>query len=188
MKISLRKANALQLAITETISGISFNTDVEITEFEIPQEVIATRHSEFIANIARRDELNDALYDVRKLVSNANHSSGIDGLLNTIARIEKKVQVVSSLAKQRPMIDEKIMLGKLEKIRTQASDQPFYGQESSVKTSIVSQADLDKFKSDTAFFKKQKQALQDTLLELNVRTELELDEKTVTVLKTEQLL
>jgi len=188
MKISLRKANALQLAINEALSGIGINTDIEITEFENPTEVIDARRIEFVKNISRRDALTDVLYDIRKSVSAANHTSGIDDLLTNIARLEKKMQVYSSVAKQRPMIDEKVIAGKLDKIRNKSGGEVYYGQDSSVKTSFMLQQDLDAFKTNAAALKKQKQALQDQLLELNVRTEISLDADTVKILETEQLL
>lgn len=188
MKISLRKANALQIAINEAISGISLNAEIDISEFENPSEVIDIRKNELLKNISKRMNLTGALYNIRKSVNEANHTSGIDNILTDIVQLEKSMQVYSALSKQRPMIDEKVIIGKLDKIRSKATGEAFYGHETSVKTSFLLQSDLDSFKSASATFKKEKQKLQDQLLELNVRTEIDLNADTVKILETEQLL
>ena len=187
MKISLRKANALQLAINEAINSISINVEIEINQFEVPMEVLATRREEFLKNMARREALTIILYDIRKNVGHANSVSGIDTILADIARIEKKMQTASAISKQRPMIDEKVITGKLDKIRNQ-TETAYYGNDEFVRTSFLTQADLDNYKLSASTLKKQKQNLQDQLLELNVRTEIDLDETAVKILESEQLL
>lgn len=188
MKISLRKANALQLAITEVMNSINTNTEFEISQFEEPIELISARHTDFVKNLNRRDALTDVLYSIRKDIGNANNASGIDDLLCEIAKVEKKMQFAVSISKQRPKVDDKVILGKLEKLRNQTEGGNYYGHEESVRTSFLSQEDLDKFKSNAASFKKLKQTLQDQLLELNVRTDIELDELAVNILQQEELL
>ena len=41
MKINLRKANALQLAIQDALKGIKFDTEVKINEFQVAEHEIA---------------------------------------------------------------------------------------------------------------------------------------------------
>lgn len=188
MKISLRAANALQLQITQIINKIVFGTNVDISEFESPETVISQCRLELTEKLARRDSLVDALYDVRMKVSDANHDAGINNILAKIAQSDKKIQTLDLLAGQRAHIDMAIINGKLDKIKNRAAGADQYGYSDTVNTSALSSEDLDLFKSTSATIKKQKQALQNQLLELNVRTEIELDAATVKILETEQLL
>jgi hypothetical protein len=57
-----------------------------------------------------------------------------------------------------------------------------------VSTSIFTSQEIDNFKNVLAVSKKQKQKLQDELLELNVRTEITLSEQTVATLTKENIL
>ena len=62
MKITLRKANALQLSINEMLKGMSFETTVSINEFQIPTTVISQTEEVFAKNLARRDALMMAMW------------------------------------------------------------------------------------------------------------------------------
>lgn len=188
MKISLRKVNALQLSINQVINKITFSSEVAISEFEDYQAVIAARRADLTKNMERRDALVDVLYGIRIQVGEANHKSGVDTVLAMIAQIDKKLQVLELLVTQRPKMDDTIISGKLNKIRSRSSDSEYYGHENAVVTNSLSQEELDVFKTTSAKLKKQKQTLQDQLLELNVRTEIDLDANAVAVLEAEQLL
>jgi hypothetical protein len=75
----------------------------------------------------------------------------------------------------------------LDKIRNRKEDS-YYGRNEEVSTSIFTSQEIDNFKNVLAVSKKQKQKLQDELLELNVRTEITLSEQTVATLTKENIL
>jgi len=60
--------------------------------------------------------------------------------------------------------------------------------EDTVTSSVFDRTDLEGFRRAVAAAKKQKQKIQDELLEANVRNEVELSAATVAVLTTEGLL
>jgi hypothetical protein len=62
MNISLRKANALQNSINDTVKGLQFETTVKINEFQEAEQEIAKAASALCENITRRDALVDTLY------------------------------------------------------------------------------------------------------------------------------
>jgi len=64
----------------------------------------------------------------------------------------------------------------------------YYGHDATVDTSIFTQEDITGFRTAVSLGKKAKQKLQDELLEINVRTEIDLSDDVVTVLTTEGLL
>ena len=186
MKISLRKANALQAAINDAISALDLSTEVRINEFENPSEKMDNAVIRLEQNLSRRSDLLDALYEVRNLVAAANNASGINTLLGTAARLDKDLSLNSRLAKLEPALGADVIGGKLAKIKTRTED--YYGREDMVLTTVLNSAKLDAFKAKAALLKKEKVAVQDKLLELNVRTEIEISAGTVTVLEKENIL
>jgi hypothetical protein len=183
MKISLRKANALQAAITEALAGLDFSNEIAINEFERPSEKLSNAKAQFLTNLVTRTDLINAVYDIRKKVADANARSEINNLLANIAGIEKEISFYSKLAKAPAVLNIDVIVGKLGKIKSRDEDQ-YYGRDDVVRTGIFTVADIDDFKAKLAIHKKLKVGLQDSLLELNVSTEINLSESTVEILKT----
>lgn len=186
MKISLRKANAIQASIIEEINGVDLKTEVTVNEFETVADRVSQAETRFFQNMEKRNALNEALYEIRAQVSGANGSSGINGLLTILAQTEKDIQLYNRISRLHPSVDVNVLEGKLDKIRQRKED--MYGREDHVVTSIFNEATIDTFKSKLASLKKQKQKLQDELLEMNVRTEIQLEAKTVETLKSVNIL
>jgi galactokinase/mevalonate kinase-like predicted kinase len=83
-----------------------------------------------------------------------------------------------------------VLSGKLDKIRNRKEDSraSLYGMGESVETSVLTNSDIDGFKTVVTLAKKAKQRLQDELLELNVRTTIELSTESERVLQAEGLI
>lgn len=175
MKITLRKANALQLAIGEAVKNISVEADVKINEFQNGEAEIARAVTEFRTNLTRRTQLMDAMYAIRKAVSTANASAGVDVKLADVAHQEKQVQFYNALASKKVREDAVVVEGQLNKLRESKDDsrRVIYNYTSTVDTSVLTADDLTSFRFAAAAAKKAKQKLQDELLEINVRTEIE---------------
>ena len=190
MKITLRKANALQLAIGEAVKTIDVNTDVKINEFQVGEFEISRVAAEFRENLARRTHLIDTMYDIRKAVSTANAGAGVDVKLADVARLEKQVQFYNGLASKKVRESAAVVEGQLNKLRESKDDsrRSIYGYASTVDTSVLTAEDIRGFRIAAAEAKKAKQKLQDELLEINVRTEIEIAQDTVQFLTVEGLL
>ena len=190
MNITLRKANALQLAIGEAVKNIDVETDVKINEFQVGEFEISRVATEFRANIARRTVLITAMYDIRKAVSTANAGAGVDVKLADVAMLEKQVQFYNALAGKKVRESAAVVEGQLNKLRESKDDsrRSIYGYASTVDTSVLSAEDIRGFRTAAAEAKKAKQKLQDELLEINVRTEIEIAQDTVQFLTAEGLL
>jgi hypothetical protein len=189
MNISLRKANALQNSINDAIKGIDLKGQVSLTEFHAPIMEISKATSAFKTNLDRRDSLVKELYEIRKQVSAANSRVGVDDKLTEIAYLEKQIQNYTTLAGNEVREQEAVVLGKLDKIKNRKEDaRSIYGYESTVSTSVFTEADIRGFKAFVTGAKKAKQKLQDEVLELNVRTEITLGEQAVQTLQSEGLL
>lgn len=186
MQVSLRKANALQVAINETLKGLEFKAEVAINEFQKPEDMIASANQTFFENVARRTALLKALYEVRKATATANATGGIDNRLADLAFLEKEVQFYSSNAKTQERLAAEVITGKLEKIANRTEDS--YYAKAEVETSVFTKEDIKTLNGLAVAAKKAKQKLQDELLELNVRTTITLSDEAVATLTAEDIL
>jgi hypothetical protein len=190
MKINLRKANALQLSVQDAIKSIKFDTEVKINEFQVAEDVIAKAREDFAAKQERHRGLLNSLYDIRKAVSQANAAQGVDVKLADVALMDKKIQYLADLAGKTVRESVEVVAGKMDKLRNRKEDARnlYYGHDATVDTSIFTAEDIAGFRTAVSMGKKAKQKLQDELLDINVRTEIELSADAVTVLTTEGLL
>jgi len=190
MKISLRKANALQTSINEALRAITVKTSIEIGEFEDVQTSINNGLKKAIEADSRQINLTRVLYTIRKLVGNANATSGINDKLAEIAYLTKRIEQRTALASATPVEDIAILNGKLDKIRNRKEDsqRSLYGLIDTVATGVFTTGAIKMYEDANKQFKKDKQKLNDELLELNIRTQVELDADTVTVLQEEGLI
>lgn len=190
MKINLRKANALQLSIQEAIKSIKFDTEVKVNEFQVAEDEITKAREAFAAKQERHRGLLNSLYDIRKAVSQANAAQGVDVKLADVALMDKKIQYLTDLASKAVRESVEVVAGKLDKLRNRKEDARslYYGHEATVDTSIFTAEDITGFRTAVSMGKKAKQKLQDELLDINVRTEIDLSADVVTVLTTEGLL
>lgn len=187
MKITLRKANAIQNSITEAIKGIKIETEISINEFQIPPSTLEDANKALFENDARRQKLLLAFYNIRGLVGAANSASGIDLNLTKCAFIDKRIAQLTEIANCDTMLSMEVIMGKLDKIRNndKVERRSIYGFEESVKTSVVSKEQIAQAKSEILNLKKQKQKLNDEILELNIKTEVPLSEDVVKTLTEE---
>jgi len=187
MKFNLRKTNAIQVAINETVKDLEFNATASINEFQDADKEILAASGKFSRNLARRIALLDALYEIRKAVATANYNAGIDGRLADIARLERDVQFYGMYANSSVITDVAVINGKLEKIRSRKEESYSFRSET-VDTSIFTETEVEGFKGIVSAAKKQKQKLQDELITWNIRTEIEFSDATVTTLTNENIL
>ena len=190
MNISLRKASALQNSINDAIKAITLTTEVALNEFQHTETTVADTLIKFKSDLARRDSLVSALYEIRKAVGVANNSNGVNMRLADVAHLEKQIQSYSALASKEVRENWEVINGKLDKIRNRKDDSrsSLYGYNDTVSTSVLDAADIKAFKDLVAEAKKAKQKLQDEILELNVRSEIALSDRTTQTLTSERLL
>jgi len=191
MNITLRKANAVQNSINDTIKGIKVDFTVELNEFQDVESAITKANAELVANDGRRQKLTMALYNIRALVGTANAASGINTALAKAAFIDKRIGQLEELAKATEITSLEVIKGKLEKIKNdkgETSRRSTYGYGDTVSTSVLSKEQIAQAKAEVLNLKKQKQQLNDEVLELNIKTEIPLSDDVVASLQAEGLL
>lgn len=189
MNISLRKANTVQNSINEAIRQIDIITTVDLNEFQNVEEVLQVANNTLFQNDNRRQKLLLALYNIRGLVGAANSQSGIDMKLATAAFVDKRIAQLEELASTKPVTDLSVINGKLEKIRSRKDDsRSLYGRDEVVTTSVISEGQLNQIRDEIKNLKKQKQKINDEVLELNIKTEIPLSDDIVNTLQSEGLI
>jgi hypothetical protein len=190
MNITLRKANTLQNAIAEAIKQIKIQTSVTINEFEVLETKLNDANKELFANDKRRSDLLVAQFSIRGLVGSANATSGVDSKLTQAAYIDKRISQLTDIVGSDKQISLDVIKGKLDKIRNRKEESraSLYGREDDVTTPVQTADQLDAVKTLVQDLRKQKQKLNDEILELNVRTEISLTNDIVEILKKENLL
>jgi hypothetical protein len=191
MNITLRKANAIQNSINDAIRGIKFDTSLELNEFQDPAVELKKANDALFAADGRRQRLLLALYNIRGLVGTANASSGIDLNLAKAAFLDKRISQLEEISSLKPHTDLQVIAGKLEKIKNdkgENSRRSLYGYGDTVGSTVVSQEQIDQAKGEILNLRKQKQKINDEVLELNIKTEIPLSEDVVATLQSEGLI
>jgi hypothetical protein len=190
MKITLRKANAVQNNILDAVKSIKVATEVEINEFEDAGKKIAQANATLFEADKRRSDLLMAQFAIRGLVGVANATSGIDAKLTEAAYIDKRMSQLAEISGVKEMTSMEVIEGKLEKLRNRKDDSrsAIYGYNDNVTTSVLTQVQIDEVSNFIKDLRMKKQKLNDEILELNVRTDIELGADVVEVLNKEKLI
>jgi hypothetical protein len=177
MEITLRKANALQNAINDAVKALDVSTEVVLNEFEEVKEQIQVARDRFWTHAATRNKLVMALYEIRAKVARANADSGINDMLANVAYLEKQISHNNVMAGKGAQTALRVLNGQVKKL-SEAKDDGYGYSRRDVVTSIFTEEEVEEFKRSANEFKREKQRLQDTLLELNVQTTIALDDGT----------
>ena len=192
MKVTLRKASALQTSIQDAIKAVEVTVKVDLNEFEDTAEVLAKANANTINNDIRRASLTACLYDIRSLVGSANVMCGINDRLAKAAYIDKRLGQLATLVQADALQDSMVVInGKVEKLKSEKGEnsrRSIYGYSDTVSTGVLTQEQISGFKAQVLDLKKSKQTLNDEILELNVRTEIELPTEVELVLNQEGLI
>jgi uncharacterized protein YdcH (DUF465 family) len=131
-----------------------------------------------------------ALYNIRGLVGTANANSGIDLALAKAAFIDKRISQLNELAESKAVTNIAVLNGKLDKIRNRKEESraSLYGRDDTVSTGVIGAEQIVQAKAEISNLKKQKQKINDEVLELNIKTEIPLSEDVVATLQAEGLL
>jgi hypothetical protein len=192
MQINLRKANAIQAEIRKAISGVKVENTVSVSEFTADVEVAVNKAAlEFTQALERKTALNNALFQIRAAVGRANAESGISDLLADIENLDAKIGIQSIVATSTPRKEITEINARIVKAKSAPADRSsmLYGDRlSSVETTVATEQDINTAKAVLKSFKRDKQALSDKLLQLNVNTLIELTDPTKVTLTAEGII
>ena len=187
MKLTLRKANAVQANINEALKSLQLETQVTLNEFEEVVSQIGAVRERFFTNNKARKELVFALYEIRSKVAQANAEAGINDMLTNVAYLEKEISHNNSMAAKGEQTSLKVLNGQVLK-NVGSKDDPYGYSRRDAVTSIFTKEEIAEFRKVASDSKRTKQRLQDELLALNIKTEIVLSENTALLLTKETIL
>ena len=185
MKISLKKAATLVSAITEQLQTIALVTDKSVGEFD-EISVVDEAAAELADKIQKKLNLLEVQYAIRKKVAIANFGNDIDHVLNHIALLDKKLSLLTVLAKSKDRIDDEILSKMLQKLRERKSGgESFYDNDifKNVTTSVITKETRLEFEKLVKQLNKEKAEKKEELLKLNMVTEIQLSDFEVEILE-----
>ena len=182
MKITLRKASVVQNRIREILSTIHTAAEVYLNQFEDPDALIKESRATFQKNMEDQIDLQEALYGIRKLAGAANQVAGINDLLTDVAKIEKQRSSYEKLGGLQPRLSRILIEGKINHLKERKDDSTFFDSE--FKTGVLTKEEIDEFIAKSQALRTEEQKLKDQLLELNFKTEINLDPTTERILSS----
>ena len=192
MEINLRKANAIQAEIRKAINAVKLDSNVSVTEFtQNVAEELVTAAIEYQRGIDRKIALTTALFNIRKSVAQANATAGINTLLGDVEAIDQVMAIHSQVSTQTVAKPLDEVTARIEKIKQAPQDAraSIYGDRyNSVETSVVTATAIDSAKVQVKQLKRDRQALQDKLLSLNVNMIITITGADEALLKEEGIL
>lgn len=192
MQINLRKANAIQAEVRRAISQVVAKDNVTVTEFTADVEgVISKAALEFRQAVEKKEALNKALFQIRAAVGRANVESGINDTLAEMQLLDARIAVKTAFvnAPLRKEISE--INARIVKMKQAPSNDRsvLYGDRyNNVDTGVVSESDVNAVKAELKMLKRDRQGLNDKLLQLNVNTLIQLTDATKLTLQEEGLI
>ena len=191
MQINLRKASAIQAEIRKAINGVKVEQNVSVSEFTTDVEAaIGKAELEFRQAIERKEALNKALFQIRAAVGRANAESGINDVLADIQLIDAQIALKSTVASAPLRKDVTEINARIVKFKQAPSNDrlALYGDRyNNIESGVVSEAAQAAAKAELKILKRDRQGLNDKLLQLNVNTLIQLSDPTKLTLQEEGL-
>ena len=189
MKVSLRKANALQEALAEAVkSSTKTQREVDVLNTVMWKPEINNVQTRYFDEIRGKLDMVNVRFTIRQLVSTANAECGVSdlltefGILLTQQSLPFKGSSFNNLAREKDEILEKKRERKLARV-----DNPEYDGYMEMEVSVISKEDRDHWEDKVKELRR-KASINDQLLELNIRTDIELPTFVEEVLRKENLI
>ena len=193
MQINLRKASALQSDIHGILRNVEVETVATFEEREVVVDEMTEAIGEWRTNLERKTDLINVLFSIRQKVGAANAESGLNDLLTEHRRVTEQKELLEELTNRLKgkmlTIDQVVTkLAQLEERAANAKDSYFArGRDVEVRTELMDKDDLNDYRSQIRSLKKLQRSINEQVLELNVRTTIDLSEAEVQVLSNEDL-
>ena len=192
MQINLRKAAAIQAEIRKAITSVKVEQTVSVTEFTADVEgVLSKGELEFNRALERKEDLNKALFRIRAAVGRANVESGINDILADIQLLDAQIAIENTIASAQVRKDVTEINARIVKMKQAPNNDrlALYGERyNSIESGVASEAAVNAAKQVLKGLKRDRQGLNDKLLQLNVNTLIELSDPTKMTLQEEGLI
>ena len=183
MKINLRKSaavqNELRKMLNEKIERTTEEAQATYKEFDIGNVVgIYNKKAEEWAKTASGfGELKQVYFSIRQKTSEKNASCGVNDTLTNMAELVMQERMLLAQLSVKEGLEPQEIEYRLTRARNLADKTTTgYGDENVVTSSVFTKEMLKDIERILKIVKRDKQVLSDCLLDLNVKTEIELSE------------
>ena len=192
MKITLRKASALQAAVSNLISETYARPVFSVDDESLLAEEVPQAREDYEANLRRLRSLIEVKYSLRKVIGDTNLSSGVTSLLTQereIAELMSELESIVDRVNGRCFTVEQIQ-AKFDKHnqRVALAGSSYMGRSISVDTDLISKREVDELRKEILSLKRQRQTVNDRVLEINVSTYVTLTDAEEKILMDEGLI
>ena len=192
MKITLRKASALQAAVSNLIGEVYARPVVSVDDESILAEEVAQAKEDYETNLRRLRSLIEVKFSLRKAIGEMNHTSGVTNLLTQereTAELMSELESVVERVNGRCFTVEQ-MQAKFDKHnqRVALSGSSYMSRSISVDTDLISKEEVAKLRKEMLSLKRKRQAVNDRVLEINVSTHITLTDEEEKILMDEGLI
>lgn len=185
MKLTLRKANALQLLVNEQLSATGVPVQVSVGKYDDPVKAVLAAAAMHTAALNKKKDLLSVLYSIRVKVAQTSHDAGVGDILSEIAHIDKLSEVLKPLSTTTQFApSEEVLLAAHDDLKKEQPNADSYGARRDVfTTGIVPVVWVPGYATEVKELRLRKQGLSDKLLELNIKNEIELTSDEEAILK-----
>jgi len=189
MKVSLRKANALQEQLNEAIkSRPSADHEVNVVDHEMWKTEVENAQAKYYDEVKRKLEMVETRFSIRKSIANHNTLCGVTDLLTDLNHVESKITTIQRWITQREVRSKDEVLEKQRNRKVARAENADYDGYISMDVSVIGKNDHEHWTEKVKVLKRNKAKINDELLSLNIKTEIDLTPQVVRVLKQENLI
>ena len=189
MKVSLRKANALQEALAEAVkSSTKTQREVDVLNTVMWKPEINNVQTRYFDEIRGKLDMVNVRFTIRQLVSTANAECGVSDLLTELASTDSAIITIQRFIVQQSVREKDEILEKKRERKLARVDNPEYDGYMEMEVSVISKEDRDHWEDKVKELRRRKASINDQLLELNIRTDIELPTFVEEVLRKENLI
>ena len=189
MKVSLRKANALQEQLNEAIKNRpSADHEVNVVDYELWKSEIENAQTKWYKEVESKLKMVEARFSIRKSIANHNTLSGVTDLLTDLNHVESKITTIQRWILQRDVRSKDEVLEKQRSRKVARAENADYDGYISMDVSVISKGDHDHWTEKVQELRRTKARINDELLSLNIKTEIDLTPEVVKILKQENLI
>ena len=189
MKVSLRKANALQEQLNEAIkTRPNADHEVNVIDYELWKSEVENAQTKYYKEVESKLEMVEARFSIRKSIANHNTLCGVTDLLTDLNHVESKITTIQRWITQREVRSKDEVLEKQRSRKMARAENADYDGYISMDVSVISKGDHDHWTEKVQELRRTKAKINDELLSLNIKTEIDLTPQVVKVLKRENLI
>jgi len=177
MKINLRKAAAIQAEIKNYLNDLDTKTDIEVPlNIDEAKVIMSDSLNKLNNNVQVAMRLTSILAEIRMNVARANTLSGISDLLTAENSFKNSFKLLESFKNARLVPSDTMLKTAVDKSLA-TDNNGYYGSRSTtMSVSFVNEDFLNQVKQELTRHKRERTKINESLLALNVQTEIELKE------------